>query len=73
MSLHPSFSNVDLHEKKTFYLCIWKVTQRHVVVLVSNKNNYLFSVGNSQGCVQVFNLGTGLLTREYTIHTGAVK
>ena len=30
-------------------------------------------LGNSQGCIQVFNLGTGLLTREYTIHTCAVK
>lgn len=33
----------------------------------------LIAVGNNQGCVQIFNLGTGLLTREYTIHTGAVK
>lgn len=33
----------------------------------------LIAVGNSQGCIQVFNLGTGLLIREYTIHTGAVK
>ncbi|CAH3181969.1 unnamed protein product [Porites lobata] len=33
----------------------------------------LIAVGNSQGCIQVFNLGTGLLTREYTVHTCAVK
>lgn len=33
----------------------------------------LLAVGNTQGCIQVFNLGTGLLAREYTIHTGAVK
>lgn len=31
------------------------------------------AIGNSQGCIQVFNLGTGLLMREYTLHTGAVK
>jgi len=34
---------------------------------------YFFPLGNNQGCVQIFNLGTGLLTREYTIHSGAVK
>lgn len=40
-----------------------------------NFSNYkpLIAVGNSYGCIQVFNLGSGLLIRDYTIHTGAVK
>ncbi|EDO36880.1 predicted protein [Nematostella vectensis] len=33
----------------------------------------LVAIGNTHGCIQVFNLSTGLLTKEYSIHTGPVR
>ncbi|KXJ05597.1 WD repeat-containing protein 11, partial [Exaiptasia diaphana] len=33
----------------------------------------LIAIGTNQGSIQVFNLSTGILTREYSIHTGSVR